>query len=343
MALEGLYRIEHYGSTDEAIRAARSCPPDVIIIDERTPPAGGWRLVEQLKSGRITRDIRIVYSAGADEIVKRYKDSKIQADTVLLRPYGRSSLVGAVSSLINNNIEEGWKNLPGRPRKALTETLGAFTGISETIKINTPLEYSCVSSSCEPLVEAVQNNEFRAILDGVRGHDNYSYSHSIRVATMLVLLAHNAAFSTSDQLILASGGLLHDAGKMLIPHEILNKPGRLDDHEREIMKSHVAATTSLLRASDKIPNGVMIIAEQHHEKIDGTGYPNGLKGSELNELARMAAIVDIFCALTDRRVYKEPMDADKALSTMTSEMSTHVDQYILRVFRHILLDIVVES
>ena len=78
------------------------------------------------------------------------------------------------------------------------------------------------------------------------------------------------------------------------------------------------------------------------KKIDGTGYPKGLKGSELNELARMAAIVDIFCALTDRRVYKESMDAERALSIMTTEMCTHVDQYILRMFRHIFLDLVAD-
>jgi HD-GYP domain-containing protein (c-di-GMP phosphodiesterase class II) len=86
----------------------------------------------------------------------------------------------------------------------------------------------------------------------------------------------------------------------------------------------------------------MIIAGQHHEKIDGTGYPLGLAGSDLNQLARMATIIDIFSALTDRRVYKPPMEAEKALSIM-NKMEGHVDMGFLAVFKEMLLDSVRES
>ena len=89
---------------------------------------------------------------------------------------------------------------------------------------------------------------------------------------------------------------------------------------------------------DNLPSAVFIIAEQHHEKIDGTGYPNGLKGKDLNELARMAAVVDVFSALTDRRVYKEPMPVAKAMQIMTDEMTSHLDQKYVKMFRSILID-----
>ena len=104
------------------------------------------------------------------------------------------------------------------------------------------------------------------------------------------------------------------------------------------MKSHVPETVKFLCSNKDIPKAVLDIASQHHEKINGTGYPNGLKGSELNELARMASIVDVFSALTDRRVYKPPMEPEKAIKIMTEEMTTHLDQNFLRLFQAMLLD-----
>ena len=91
-----------------------------------------------------------------------------------------------------------------------------------------------------------------------------------------------------------------------------------------------------------IPKPVIIIAAQHHEKLDGSGYPHGLKGDDLNDLARMASIVDVLSALTDRRVYKPPMPAEKALSIMTDEMGHHLDQHFLSMFKAMLLDAVVD-
>ncbi|CAK0779451.1 hypothetical protein CCP2SC5_80064 [Azospirillaceae bacterium] len=162
--------------------------------------------------------------------------------------------------------------------------------------------------------------------------------HSLRIATLLGYFAKNSGFSKQDQLLLVSGGLLHDAGKMSIPHEVLNKPGRLDPDERKVMEGHVPATTDFLNATEGVPYGVRVIAEQHHEKLDGSGYPKGLKGYELNELARIAAIVDIFSALTDRRVYKPSMPAEKAIDIMEKQMGSHLDMSIFALFKMLLLD-----
>ena len=158
------------------------------------------------------------------------------------------------------------------------------------------------------------------------------------MATLLSLFGSAAGVKGDELLTLASGGLLHDAGKMSIPHDVLNKPGKLDEAEFIVMKSHVPETIKFLCGNPEIPKAVLDIASQHHEKINGTGYPNGLKGSELNELARMASIVDVFSALTDRRVYKPPMEPEKAIKIMTEEMTTHLDQNFLRLFQAMLLD-----
>ncbi len=159
----------------------------------------------------------------------------------------------------------------------------------------------------------------------------------MRVATLLSLFGAAIGIKGEEHMTLTAGGLLHDVGKMVIPHEVLNKAGKLDEAEFVVMKSHVTHTLDYLEKTQTLPSGVIIIAGQHHEKLDGTGYPFGLKGAELNQLGRMASIIDVFSALTDRRVYKPPMEPEKAFSIM-GNMQGHLDQTLLLVFKEMLLD-----
>nr|WP_246152243.1 HD-GYP domain-containing protein [Roseospira navarrensis] len=206
------------------------------------------------------------------------------------------------------------------------------------IDAGTPVPYADLKESCTPLVSTVRNGTFKDLLNGVRGHDNYTYVHSLRIATFLCHFGHALGLSDGDLSILATGGLLHDVGKVTVPHDILNKPGKLEADEWAVMKSHVPRTMEFLALVSDVPGGVRTIAGQHHEKLDGTGYPRGLKGGQLNDLARMAAIVDVFGALTDRRIYKEPMAPEKALDVMHS-MAGHLDPFRLALFRDMLLDV----
>jgi HD-GYP domain-containing protein (c-di-GMP phosphodiesterase class II) len=166
----------------------------------------------------------------------------------------------------------------------------------------------------------------------------------MRVATLLSLFGFTIGLSSDEQSVLASGGLLHDVGKMSIPHEVLNKPGRLTPEEFTVMKSHVTASVAYLSGCPDLPQGIHVIAGQHHEKLDGSGYPLGLFGSQLNHLARMASIVDVFSALTDRRAYKPSMEAEVALKMMVEQMgSHHLDMGLLMLFREMLLDAATET
>ena len=128
--------------------------------------------------------------------------------------------------------------------------------------------------------------------------------------------------------------MLHDVGKIVTPAQILDKPGKLTEEEWPTMRNHVVRSGELLDAGDDVTKGARIIAEQHHEKIDGTGYPLGLKGAEMNELARMSSIVDIFGALTDARSYKPAFPADKAFAIL-EDMGPKIDQNLLAIFRAI--------
>lgn len=216
--------------------------------------------------------------------------------------------------------------------------MDAFNDISDHIDHGGPLDYAAVTEACAPLVSAVADHDFRAILDGVKNHDNYSYVHSLRVATLLSLFGYTIGLKGEDLLVLASGGLVHDIGKMSIPYEVLNKPGRLEPAEWEVMRGHVRRSVAYLTEHSHVPPAVITIAAQHHEKLDGSGYPHGLKGDQLNELARMASICDVFGALTDRRCYKAPMPPEEALRIMIEDMRGELDQHLLALFRDMLLD-----
>lgn len=337
-ALMSFYDLIDYGDTHEAFRELKKNPPALILITSQLNPDGPIKFIEAIREDEVLKQTPVIYIADAetDEYIEETK--KAGASGHLTKPYPRSVLVQTISEALNANVEKSWETLEETPKSALKNSVAVFRDIADVLMTGETVAFTDVKDNCQSLVEAVENNNFKAILSGVKDHDDYTYAHSMRVATMLTLLGHAAGFKNNEQLLLSSGGLLHDVGKMKIPHNILNKPGRLDEAEFKIMKSHVKETVDYLDHVGNIPRAVFIIAEQHHEKIDGTGYPYGLKGKELNELARMAAVVDVFSALTDRRVYKPAMPSSKAMKIMTEEMTNHLDQKYVQMFRGILGD-----
>jgi HD-GYP domain-containing protein (c-di-GMP phosphodiesterase class II) len=339
-ALATLYRVQSYTDATLALLGLKAARPDVLLIDDSVTPGDGYGFAASLRQNKALSGIPIVMVARGDEDLVRVSCRAVGAEDWLIKPYRRSRLLQCISTILNKKVEEKWDALPEIQKKALKGTVDVFNTISDVIATGEPLPFGTVADACTPLVEAINNNDFKSILNGVKNHDNYSFAHSMRVATLLSLFGHAAGIHGKDQQILASGGLLHDVGKTAIPLDVLNKPGRLDDAELAVMRSHVTHTITYLEACPDVPKPVTIIASQHHEKIDGTGYPNQLKGSQLNELARMAAIVDVFSALTDRRVYKPAMDPEVALNLMSEQMKNHLDQHFLGQFKVMLLDAV---
>lgn len=332
------YDIRPFGDTRAAMDNFAADKPLLILLNAETKPASAPDFIQDIRANSQLSDIKIVCVINSDTDALKEDVMSAGADGYIVKPYSPSMLINTISERLNANIEERWEALPITPRQALKQSVDVFHQIADVLTGDGAVPFTEIKDNCQPLVSAIEDNDFLSILNGVRDHDDYTYAHSMRVATLLTLLGHAAGFKNDEQLLLASGGLLHDVGKMKIPHNILNKPGRLDEAEFEIMKSHVPETIDYLKKCENIPKAVLVIAEQHHEKIDGTGYPNGLKGKELNELARMAAIVDVFSALTDRRIYKDPMSPDKAMTIMRDEMSSHLDKHFVKMFRGVLID-----
>jgi putative nucleotidyltransferase with HDIG domain len=338
-ALRLPYDVAAFSDGKEALKSFSAEPPSVIIACDGIQPSGAFNFIKAIREDRKLQHLPVIFVSEESGFGSIANAKAAGATEYLVKPYLRSKLIHTVSHLLNAKVEQEWEVLPEVQKAALKNTVSIFGDIADVMSASEVIPFTMVKDSVQPLVTAIESNDFKSILDGVRNHDDYTYAHSMRVATMLSILGHAAGFKNDEQLLLASGGLLHDVGKMMIPHNILNKPGRLDEAEFEIMKTHVPETIKYLQAASDIPNAVFIIAEQHHEKLDGMGYPHGLQGGQLNELARMAAIVDVFSALTDRRIYKPPMEAEKAFDIMLNQMTGHLDQKYVNMFREILLDV----
>lgn len=137
----------------------------------------------------------------------------------------------------------------------------------------------------------------------LKEHDEYTFSHSSNVALLCNLFASWIGLSEEEKVYLTTAGLLHDIGKMKIPHHILNKKGRLTDYEFEIIKKHTILGYRILQNQD-IPNEIKLGALMHHERIDGSGYPLGVDMSKISKYAKIISICDIYDAMTADRIYR---------------------------------------
>lgn len=337
-ALLSFYAVQSYGDSTNALMGLGVSRPGLVLIGEYVPPSSGVNFLRAMRCERELGHTPVVFVSDNGDPSVLAAALAAGANDCIIKPYRRSALIKAISTQLNFKVERAWKDLPTLARDALQETLTLFNSIADIFDQSFPIQYGAVAESCAALVDAVSTNVFPAILDGVREHDHITYTHSVRVATLLALFGHSIGLPRPQQILLASGGLLHDVGKISISHTLLNKTENLTDDEWGIIRSHVPAAVNFLRASTDMPKGIVTIAAQHHERLDGSGYPRGLEAGQLNELARMSAIVDIFASMTDQRVYKPKMTAEAALHMMTEDMAGQIDQDLLARFREVFLD-----
>ena len=162
--------------------------------------------------------------------------------------------------------------------------------------------------------------------------DSYTYMHSVAVCAMMVALAKQLGMSESDVRLAGLAGLMHDLGKALMPMDVLNKPGKLTDAEFKIIKSHPVEGYKLLLTGDKVDEVVLDVCLHHHEKMDGSGYPQGLMGDAISIFAKMGAVCDVYDAITSNRPYKLGWDPAESLRKMAEWASGHFDAVVFQAF-----------
>jgi putative nucleotidyltransferase with HDIG domain len=185
--------------------------------------------------------------------------------------------------------------------------------------------------------DIVTHDEFAAgDLFRVLHHDYATFSHSTNVAFYCGMLAAELGHSKVEIKQITTGGLLHDIGKLQIDEAILCKPGKLDDSEFRLIQAHPLNGFRTLAQRDDLVEGQLMMAYQHHERIDGKGYPVGCLGSEMHPWAKLCAVVDVFEALTSHRPYRKPMKRSKAIMLQQRDSGTHFDSEMLTCWKTII-------
>ncbi len=157
-------------------------------------------------------------------------------------------------------------------------------------------------------------------------HDFHTFTHVTNVSSYSVVLAERMGITDRQELEqIAIAGMLHDIGKRFIPADILTKPGRLDKAEREVIETHPLRGYLELSERPDLTLGQLMIVYQHHERIDGKGYPVGITGDEIHPWAKMVSVVDVFDAMTGKRPYRRPCPAKDALEYVRANSGTHFD------------------
>lgn len=188
-------------------------------------------------------------------------------------------------------------------------------------------------SLVQEITDSVTRNPGALIsLARLKTADDYTYMHSVAVCALMVALAKQLKLDEKTTRQAGMAGLLHDLGKTAIPLEVLNKPGKLTDEEFTMVQEHPRQGYLMLLASGNVEPEVLDACLHHHEKMDGTGYPDKLKGDEISLMARMAAICDVYDAITSDRPYKRGWDPSESVRRMAEWTKGHFDPRIFHAF-----------
>lgn len=177
----------------------------------------------------------------------------------------------------------------------------------------------------------IRNRGVLSSIAKLKHYDDYTFLHSMNVGVFASSLAAHLGMNHRDIERIAQAGVLHDIGKMLVPQNVLNKPGKLTEEEYKIMKSHVTLGYDLL-VKMGLPEQMLNLAYEHHERYDGSGYPRRLTDKDISIEGKIGAVVDIYDAITSDRVYHKGMEAPSALRLMFKWTDTHINRKVFDFF-----------
>jgi putative nucleotidyltransferase with HDIG domain len=197
----------------------------------------------------------------------------------------------------------------------------------------TPEKIHETKNSVNAMLSGVISNKITiASLIKVSAYDYYTYTHCVNVGVYSVGLGKEIGLSPKELERIGAGAILHDLGKAKVDINIVNKPGRLTDEEFIEMKKHPVYGYEILKAQFENDEIVLTSVRHHHEKMNGSGYPDGIMGDNLSLYARVVAVCDIFDALTTKRSYKPALSTFEALNLMKSKMLAELDTKLLTYF-----------
>jgi len=304
--------------------------PDLIILDVSMPRMDGLELTHKLKNEPNTKNIPIMIVSNHDEVTDQVKAVEAGADDFLPKPVEQIILKAKVTSLLkiksyNDYMQSYQTKLEDEVAKKTAKLKHAFDEL-ETVNKRLKLY------SLDTILRLSQAAEYK---------DQETGQHIQRIGYYIQIIGQKISLSPNeiDEFLYAAP--MHDVGKIGIPDNILLKPGKLNAEEWAVMQQHTIIGGKILSGSDSSTlKTAEIIALTHHEKWDGSGYPNNLKGSEIPMPGRITAIADVFDALTSKRPYKDAFSMEKAFDIMKDGHGKHFDPDLLDAFFAVKDDII---
>ncbi len=307
----------------EALERIKETPSDLVLLDMRMPEMNGLETLNRLKEDKDTRHIPVIMISALDDMDTVAQCIQNGAVDYLFKPFNPILLKARIESALQ--------------AKALHDQEEDYRKKIENYNVQLETE---VRKRTEELFQVRLRVIYR--LGWASEYwDNRTGSHVIRISHICQKLGAAMGWGKEQCEMIFNASPMHDVGKIGIPDEILLKPGKLTHDEWKVVKAHPSMGATILSGGD---SDLEIMAERialtHHEKWDGTGYPNGLKGEEIPLEGRMVSICDVFDALTSERPYKKEWSVDEAMKFIEENSGTYFDPELVIHFKQILPDIV---
>ena len=220
-----------------------------------------------------------------------------------------------------------------RAARIVGQAKQAVVAMFHEVRMGNVVDAAKAQGLVEDIAESVARNPAALIsIARIKTADDYTYLHSVAVCALMIALARQLGLEQARISSAGLAGLLHDLGKAAVPQRILNKPGDLTDAEFAVIQEHPSKGYDMLRRVDGMDEIAMDVCLHHHEKIDGSGYPEGLKADEITLLAKMGAVCDVYDAITSNRPYRKGWDPAEALRKMAEWTPGHFDSSVFAVF-----------
>lgn len=238
-----------------------------------------------------------------------------------------------LSVLARHNVEKHRINDPAKVQLSQSVKKRVSKGIQYLYNNSDSKEFADTSITItKDLMKAIDDNDSLAVdISTLKTSDEYTFKHSVDVATMSMIIAKKMKMSSKDVYNIGIAGLLHDMGKSKIPNKILNKPARLNDEEFAFMKKHPEFGYSILKDKNEFEQSISVAVLQHHEKMNGAGYPFGCKEDTITPYAKILSVCDVYDALVTERPYKKPFSQRTAVEMIMS-MTAELDIKAMRGF-----------
>ena len=317
------YRVLAANSGAGALRIASKSPrPDLVLLDVMMPDMDGYTVLTRLRENQATCDIPVIFLTALDDAANEERGLQIGAVDYISKPIKPLVLLARVSTQLDAKRARDWIRNQNEVLEAEVARRMIENNLTQQISI-------CALAYLAEIRDPETGNHIRRTQAYVRVLANRLCDHPRFAATL------NAHYVD----LLIRSAPLHDIGKVGIPDHILLKPGPLAPAEWEIMKTHAKLGSDAMERAERDidkPVEFLILAKEiahwHHEKWDGSGYPDGLAGDAIPISARLMALADVFDALICRRVYKPPMPYDEARAIIVAGRGTHFDPDVVDAF-----------